>query len=64
MSSSPRVDAEAHLHPRIRSCSEPESVYYANCTAACAAGAAPVLGGQQGYGSHLDRDCDGIGCEN
>jgi hypothetical protein len=39
------------------------SVYYANCTAARAAGAAPVHVGQPGYGTHLDRDGDGIGCE-
>jgi len=38
-------------------------VYYANCTAARAAGAAPVRRGQPGYGTHLDRDRDGIGCE-
>nr|WP_247602128.1 excalibur calcium-binding domain-containing protein [Cellulomonas denverensis] len=36
---------------------------YANCTAARAAGAAPVYRGEPGYGSHLDRDNDGIGCE-
>jgi hypothetical protein len=41
----------------------PAEVYYANCTAARAAGAAPVLVGQPGYGRHLDRDGDGIGCE-
>lgn len=39
------------------------SVYYRNCDAARAAGAAPVYRGQPGYGSHLDRDGDGIGCE-
>lgn len=39
------------------------SVYYKNCTAARAAGAAPVYRGQPGYASHLDRDDDGIGCE-
>lgn len=39
------------------------SVYYKNCAAARAAGAAPVRVGQPGYGSHLDRDGDGIGCE-
>ena len=39
------------------------SVYYKNCTAARAAGAAPVYVGQPGYGSHLDKDRDGIGCE-
>lgn len=36
---------------------------YANCTAARAAGAAPVRRGQPGYGAHLDRDGDGVGCE-
>ena len=36
---------------------------FANCTAARAAGAAPVRRGDPGYGSHLDRDDDGIGCE-
>ncbi|MEN0030923.1 MAG: excalibur calcium-binding domain-containing protein, partial [Pseudomonadota bacterium] len=28
-----------------------------------AAGAAPVRRGDPGYGPHLDRDNDGIGCE-
>ncbi len=36
---------------------------YRNCAAARAAGAAPVYRGQPGYGPHLDRDNDGIGCE-
>lgn len=36
---------------------------YANCAAARAAGAAPVMRGEAGYGPHLDRDGDGIGCE-
>lgn len=36
---------------------------YANCSAARAAGAAPVRRGEPGYGAHLDRDGDGIGCE-
>ncbi|QDB79014.1 hypothetical protein FE251_06240 [Georgenia wutianyii] len=40
------------------------SAYYENCAAARAAGAAPVLVGQPGYGRHLDRDGDGIGCES
>ena len=38
-------------------------VYYPNCAAARAAGAAPVRAGQPGYARHLDRDGDGIGCE-
>lgn len=39
------------------------SAYYDNCTAARDAGAAPVYAGEAGYGRHLDRDGDGIGCE-
>ncbi|SEE11936.1 excalibur calcium-binding domain-containing protein [Ruania alba] len=41
----------------------PSSVYYRNCDAARAAGAAPVRVGDPGYGTHLDRDRDGVGCE-
>ena len=40
-----------------------DNVYYANCTAARAAGAAPVYRGQPGYRSSLDRDGDGVACE-
>lgn len=36
---------------------------FRNCSAARAAGAAPVRRGDPGYGSHLDRDNDGVGCE-
>lgn len=36
---------------------------YKNCTEARAAGAAPVYRDDPGYGKHLDRDGDGIGCE-
>lgn len=39
------------------------SMYFENCTAAREAGAVPVRRGDPGYGSHLDRDGDGIGCE-
>lgn len=38
-------------------------VYYRNCSAARAAGAAPVRAGDPGYSRKLDRDGDGIGCE-
>ena len=37
---------------------------FANCAAARAAGAAPVRRGDPGYGRHLDRDGDGVGCES
>lgn len=36
---------------------------FANCSQARAAGAAPVRVGDPGYGRHLDRDGDGVGCE-
>ncbi|MEQ4300805.1 excalibur calcium-binding domain-containing protein [Plantactinospora sp. B6F1] len=39
------------------------SVYYKNCSAVRAAGAAPIRRGDPGYGRHLDRDGDGVGCE-
>lgn len=41
----------------------PANVHYRNCSEARAAGAAPIHRGQPGYGSHLDRDGDGIACE-
>ena len=41
----------------------PADVYYKNCTAARAAGAAPLLVGQPGYRSAMDRDGDGVACE-
>ena len=42
---------------------EPQSVFYPNCSAARAAGAAPLLRGQPGYAPKLDRDNDGVACE-
>jgi hypothetical protein len=41
----------------------PAGVYYANCTAAKQAGAAPIHRGEPGYRAALDRDGDGIACE-
>lgn len=37
---------------------------FPNCTAAAAAGAYNIPAGAPGYGPHLDRDNDGIACEN
>lgn len=42
----------------------PKKVYFENCSAVRAAGAAPIRTGQPGYGAHLDRDGDGVGCES
>lgn len=38
-------------------------IAFRNCSAARAAGAAPVRAGDPGCGRHLDRDGDGVGCE-
>ena len=40
-----------------------DDVYFANCSAARAAGAAPIRVGEPGYSRRLDRDGDGVGCE-
>jgi hypothetical protein len=39
------------------------TVYYANCTAAHAAGVNNLLRGAPGYRAELDRDGDGVACE-
>jgi micrococcal nuclease len=39
------------------------AAYYKNCTAAKAAGAAPLHRGEPGYRPALDRDGDGVACE-
>lgn len=41
----------------------PADVFYANCAAARAAGAAPIRVGEPGYRPKLDRDGDGVACE-
>jgi hypothetical protein len=42
----------------------PTNVYYANCDAVRAAGKAPLLASQPGYSRKLDRDGDGVACED
>jgi len=39
------------------------AIYFPNCAAARAAGAAPIYAGQPGYRRGLDADSDGIACE-
>lgn len=55
--------APAPARPPVAAPTPPAAPSYPNCAAARAAGAAPVRVGQPGYGRHLDRDGDGIGCE-
>jgi hypothetical protein len=63
-----RPIGEPKRKPSPRPKPEPEpsdspSVYYENCTAVRNAGKAPIHRGEPGYGSHLDRDGDGVACE-
>lgn len=67
-----RRTGDYHCHrtqtarPQPRATASPRSagsVYYRNCDAVRAAGAAPLRRGQPGYRAGLDRDNDGIACE-
>ncbi|WP_410637890.1 excalibur calcium-binding domain-containing protein [Amycolatopsis sp. lyj-346] len=49
--------------PPVETTEAAPSAYYANCSAAKAAGAAPLYRGEPGYRSALDRDGDGVACE-
>lgn len=65
------LDAATGTHPSAPVVSQPTTaapppapdVYYANCSAARAAGAAPLYIGEPGYRAGLDRDGDGVACE-
>ena len=57
---SPNIPTNS-LQPTRRAPARPNA--FANCPEARAAGAAPVYRGEPGYGPHLDRDGDGVGCE-
>ena len=62
------VEPEPAPKPEPAAEAEPEAaaeaeVFYENCTAARAAGAAPLLRGEPGYRSAMDGDDDGVACE-
>jgi hypothetical protein len=50
--------------PAAPKTTKPAAVYYKNCDAVKAAGAAPLYRGEPGYRAGLDRDGDGVACEN
>jgi hypothetical protein len=56
----PAITAPPAIQPAVGPLA---NVYYENCDAARAAGAAPVYRGEPGYRAGLDRDDDGVGCE-
>ncbi|MGO4192637.1 DUF1524 domain-containing protein [Arthrobacter sp. YAF17] len=58
----PANDAPAPAAP-VPAAPAPAEVYYANCAAARAAGAAPLRAGQPGYREKMDGDRDGVACE-
>lgn len=59
----PAVSPKAKPKRTPKPTRKPASVYYANCTEARGAGAAPIYRGEPGYRSALDRDNDGVACE-
>ena len=59
----PAAPAPAAPAPAAPAPAAPSDVYYENCTAVKAAGAAPIHPGDPGWQSKFDRDKDGVGCE-
>jgi hypothetical protein len=59
----PKPTPKATPRPTPKPTKKPAAVYYENCAAARAAGAAPLHRGDPGYRSGLDRDGDGVACE-
>lgn len=61
---SPQPQPEPEPSPRPdRNDEDGGAAHYSNCSAAKAAGAAPLHRGDPGYRSKLDRDGDGVACE-
>ncbi|NJK59258.1 MAG: excalibur calcium-binding domain-containing protein [Oscillatoriales cyanobacterium SM2_1_8] len=59
----PSQFSRQHLIPAQTTPKQRAAGAFSSCAEARAAGSAPVRRGDPGYGSHLDRDNDGIGCE-
>ncbi|MFD6859860.1 DUF1524 domain-containing protein [Rhodococcus sp. NPDC060086] len=60
---SQRVQPQPTAEPVPAVGADPGSVYYKNCSAARAAGAAPLYVGEPGYRPKMDGDGDGVACE-
>lgn len=60
----PVVEAPAPQTPAAPAAPAAPAGGFANCAAARAAGAAPLYAGSPGYAPKLDRDGDGVACEN
>ncbi|AFL49029.1 hypothetical protein ABIE78_005208 [Sinorhizobium fredii] len=57
------LPAMAQTNNDGQAASEGGEVYFRNCGAARAAGAAPIRAGEPGSRRKLDRDGDGVACE-
>src|SRR5699024_642272 len=57
------VQQQFYQQPAAPVVQDSPSVYYQNCSAVRAAGAAPLYIGSPGYAPKLDRDGDGVACE-
>lgn len=55
--------AERERQAQLAQQQQSQQVYYANCTEVEAAGAAPIYTSDPGYSRDLDRDGDGVACE-
>ncbi len=60
----PKPTIKPTIKPKPKPKPTAEAAYYKNCDAVRAAGKAPIHRGDPGYSRKLDRDGDGIGCEN
>jgi len=58
-----RPKPQASIERRPIASPAPSGVYYRNCSAAWAAGAAPLHRGQPGYRPEMDGDGDSVACE-
>ncbi|WP_322895159.1 MULTISPECIES: excalibur calcium-binding domain-containing protein [unclassified Yoonia] len=59
-----RSTGQYHCH-RAQAPQPPSNGFsFRNCTEARAAGYSNIRAGTYGYGLHLDRDRDGVGCES
>lgn len=58
------TEAERPAETETPAVDEGTSAYYANCSEAKEAGAAPLHVGEPGYRKKLDRDGDGVACES
>jgi hypothetical protein len=63
LSAKPETETTETTTPHRTTQPRSKATYYRNCAAVRRAGKAPIHLGEPGYARHLDRDGDGVGCE-